>query len=231
VAPGIYEWPASVFRYYGSSTFCYCGDQVNLFRHYLLAHIPEEYMRLEQYDYYGDPDAWDATTEYIDNWENFKHHGMGIGYYSHKLGTGKTFLSTRVARELVKLGETVFYINFRDIVGLFEVPYEERKEEEDRLRHNTLLVLDEVVPSISTAQHALFAEKLEEIIRYRTNYNRVTILTTNMKPEELDKEYPRTYSLLSAKEKHIEVKGSDARREIWDINERLVADGERRPVS
>lgn len=230
-APGIYEWPDSTYRYYGRDIPCDCQTQVDLYRHYLLAHIPDEYMRLQDVDYYGDSEAWDKTSDYLAKWDDVKYHGLGIGYYSHKQGTGKTFLATRVGRELVKKGESVFYTSYRDLVSVFQEPYEIRAPLEDRIKHNTLLILDEVVPSVSTAQHALFGEKLEEVIRYRTNYNRVTILTTNMKSDELDAEYPRTYSLLSAREKHIEVKGEDARKEIWDVNETLVEHKERRPIT
>lgn len=230
-APGIWDWPESTFRYYGEDYLCDCQTQIDLYRHYLLAHIPEEYMRLQESDYYGDEGAWEETSKYIEKWDDFRHHGLGIGYYSHRQGTGKTFLATRVGRELVKRGESVFYIGYRDLVSLFEDPYEIRAPLEDRIKHNTLLILDEVVPSISTAQHNLFAEKLEEVVRYRSNYNRVTLLTTNMKPGELDEEYPRTYSLLAAREKHIQVAGNDARREIWDVNTELAENGERRPIT
>lgn len=189
-------------------------------------------MRLDEEDYFGDPSAWDATTDFLENWENFRVYGLGLGYYSKTQGTGKTFLATRVARELVKRGESVYYINFRDIMSLYEMPYEERAAQEDRLKHNTLLILDEVVGPVSAAQHSLFASKFEELVRYRTNYGRVTILTTNLEPDELDEHYERTYSLLAAKQKHIGISGNDARREgIWDLNTLLAENGQRRPIT
>lgn len=189
-------------------------------------------MRLDEQDYYGDPEAWKATTEYLEKWADNKIYGLGLGFYSRTQGTGKTFLATRVARELVKLGEVVYYMNFRDIVSLYELPYEERAKIEDRLKNDTLLVLDEVVKPITSAQHGLFATKFEELVRYRTNYGRVTIMTTNLEPDELDEHFERTYSLLAAKQTHIGIMGNDARREgIWDYNTELAENGQRRAIT
>lgn len=232
VAPGIFEWCATEFLGRNGPEICDCEAQIELFRHYLLAHIPEEYMRLDGDDYYGDQQAWDDTNAYIEKWDDNKINGLGIGYYSKEQGTGKTFLATRVARELVKRGESAYYINFRDIMSLYEMPYEDRCRAEGRLKDSALLVLDEVVQPITSAQSGLFASKFEELVRYRTNYGRVTILTTNLEPDELDKHYERTYSLLAAKQNHIGIAGLDARREgIWDLNTELAENGQRRPIS
>jgi IstB-like ATP binding protein len=232
VAPGIHEWAESTFEGRDGIEVCDCDGQVNLFRHYLLAHIPEEYMRLDPEDYYGDPKAWDDTSTYLEHWDDNRVYGLGLGYYSKTQGTGKTFLATRVARDLVKRGESVFYINFRDIMSLYESPYEDRARMEDRLKNSTMLVLDEVVQPISSAQHGLFASKFEELVRYRTNYGRVTIITSNLEPSELDDHYERTYSLLAAKQSHIGILGNDARREgIWDYNTELAENGQRRPIT
>ena len=57
-------------------------------------------------------------------------------------------------------------------------------------------------------------------------------MTTNMTPDELEDEYPRTYSLLAAKRQRIEVAGTDVRLagEIdFDLME-LVLNGESRPL-
>jgi DNA replication protein DnaC len=197
-----------------------------------LARIPEEYMRLNADDFWGDKKAWKEAEGYISKWPDYKHYGVGLGFYSKSQGTGKTFLATYVARQLIKLGESVYYINFRNIMSLFKAPEEQRLREEAMVRNSTLLILDEVAGSISAAQHDLFAEKFEELVRHRTNYGRITILTTNLLPEDLDKEYPRTYSLLSAKEKHIKVNGKDARKNdgIWDLNQELIENGERKGI-
>jgi DNA replication protein DnaC len=232
-APGVQAWGPSTYLYEGKHIECHCEEQRALWRHYLLAHIPEEYMRLNcKHDYYGDPDALKETQTYLDNWDNNRVHGMGLGFYSNMQGTGKTFLATYVGKDLLKRGESVFFCPFLSIVNIYSLPFEDRKSEEDRLRNCTILILDEIVPSISEAQRELFASKFEELLRHRSNYNRVTLLTTNLEPKELDEEYARTFSILSAKQHHVIVKGDDARREgIWDVNKELAENGEIRPLS
>jgi len=225
-------WPSgSTYHYDDKDHLCHCEEQETLFRHYLLARIPEEYMRLGVDLWEGDPKALDATLDYLENWDKLRRYGLGIGFYSKTQGTGKTFLAMMIARELVKQGETVYCIFFRRMTEVFELPYAERKDEEDRLRDCEVLVLDEVARPISEPQRALYAEKFELLIRHRSNYNKVTILTTNLEPDELDDIYPRTYSLLVAKEESVYVNGVDARREnLNDINKELALNSEIRPI-
>lgn len=233
IAPGIYDWGMGSYKMEGESIECDCRQQIDLYLHYLLANIPEEYMRLTEEDYFGDWEAWKDTTEFIEKWECYKTRGLGIGLHSKVQGTGKTFLATRVARALVQRGESVYYTDFRDIVGLWSLPYDIRSEKEKRLNDSTLLVLDEIAKPVSGAQQDHFGSHLESLIRHRTNYGMATIMTTNLEPDELDEFYPRTFSLLEAKQKHITIKKTtDARREgIWDINTYLAENGERRPIT
>ncbi len=231
LAPGIYDWEPSTYRYGETDVPCDCEDQIALFRHYVLARIPEEYMRLDETDYYGDAQALADTIVYLENWDGYKQHGMGCNFHSKKQGTGKTFLATLIGRELIKQREKVFFINFFDMVSTYQMPYEDRKQAIERLRNVTVLILDEVGKSVSSAQRDFIEGEFEALIRYRSNYTRVTIITSNIEPDELDKEYPRVYSLLSAKQKTMKVNGGDARRVgILDKNEELALNGETRSI-
>lgn len=232
VAPGVEEWAPSTYRLNDADHKCNCAEQSTLLRHYLLAHIPDSYTRLGRTDYVGDPKAWTAADEYLDNWENVKRQGLGLGFYSRAMGTGKTFISTYIGRELVKRGESVYYINFRTLVSLYDAPRESREHEEERIRNDRVLILDEIAKPVSEAQRSFYAEKFEELIRWRTDYGFITIMTTNLTPDELDNLYPRTYSLLAAKQKHIQIAGGDMRRDgIFAINELLALNSEIRPLS
>ncbi len=225
-------WPTDSTYYYDDEDHpCNCQEQETLFRHYLLARIPQEYMRLGVDSYFGDADAMAEAQTYIENWRKLRRYGLGIGFYSKVQGTGKTFLAMMIAKELVKQGEKVYCIFFRRMVEIFEMDRKARQAEEKRIRDCTVLVLDEVARPVSEAQRALFAEKFEELIRHRSNYNKVTILTTNLTPEELDDIYPRTYSLLAAKEQSVYVNGTDVRKEqLNDLIKDLALNGEVRPI-
>ncbi|MDA4131521.1 MAG: ATP-binding protein [Thaumarchaeota archaeon] len=225
-------WPTDrTYFYDDKNNPCNCQEQETLFRHYLLARIPQEYMRLGVDTYWGDPEAMAAALAYVENWPKLRKYGLGIGFYSETQGTGKTFLAMMIARELVKQGESVHCIFFRRMVEIYDMDVKARREEEERIRDCTVLVLDEVARPVSEAQRALFAEKFEELIRHRSNYNKVTLLTTNLEPDELDTIYPRTYSLLAAKEESVHVNGSDVRKEnLNDINKELALNDEIRPI-
>ena len=201
-------------------------------KHYLLAGIGDQYMRLDWNDYIGSDSVKDSVALYLDRWIGFKLNGMGIEFYSPALGTGKTFAATHVGKELIKKGEAVYFKQFREIISLYEKDPDYRHREENRLRDTTILILDEVVPPVSQGQKGLFAEKFEELIRHRQNFNRVTIMTTNLEPKELSEIYPRTYSLLEAKQMRVKMIGGDRRIGMIDMeNIELIANGEVRPIT
>lgn len=223
----------SSYRLNGESHECNCEWQLTLRRHYLLANIPQNYWTLSFDDYYGDPGAWDAASVYLDHWEGYREQGIGIEFYSEGMGVGKTFLATYIARQLVQLSESVYYLRFLEIMGLYQKPWEIREPIETRLRESPVLVLDEVGRAISEEQNSYFAIEFESLIRSRTDSNRVTIMTTNLTPDQLDREYPRTYSLLAAKQKRHEIHGDDVRREgvVQMRGEELAINSEVRPIS
>jgi DNA replication protein DnaC len=230
---GIYVWAESTYKLNGIEHACHCIEQVDLQRHYLLANIPRTYWTLSPAEFFGDQMALAKSVQYLERWFDMKRNGIGIEFHSPTMGTGKTMLACLIAKALVRESEQVYFTQFRDIMRLYEVPYEKRDVAVRRLRHIPVLVLDEVGATISDAQRAFFAGELEDLIRYRTSGNGVTIMTTNLTPEKLDAEYPRTFSLLSASTIRVFVSGEDMRRagEVDFLRTELALNGEAVPVS
>lgn len=198
----------------------------------MLANIGDQYMRLDWRRDYRDEDVKDAVQTYVDAWSTLKLQGMGLEFTSPKLGVGKTFAATHVGKELIKRGERVYFLPFYEMVGVYALPVEERREREERLLNSTVLVLDEVVAPNTEAQSFLFSGKFEELIRTRTNFNRVTIMTTNLVPHKLHEIYPRTYSLLEAKQYRVIMDGEDARQgTVKEKNLDMASMGEIRPIT
>jgi DNA replication protein DnaC len=232
VDEGTYGWENGTYRYKGDEHLCDCDWQMQLRKHYLLANIGDQYQRLNWDDFNGSEAVKDAVAIYLEKWNRAKLNGMGMEFSSPNLGVGKTFAATHVGKELVKRGEAVFFLPFLEVIGLLSRETDIRQSLNNRLRDTTVLILDEVVPAISVAQHALFSRQFEELIRHRTNFNRVTIMTTNLKPQELHEQYPRTYSLLEAKQIRVEMSGGDARQTfIAHENLELMANDEVRPIT
>jgi DNA replication protein DnaC len=231
--PGVLGVPERrTYRYMGEDHECDCWHQDELRRHYLLAHIPMRYWRLGEQEYFGDPKAWDVAKDYLDHWESYRDQGLGLEFFSPKMGTGKTFLATYIARQLIQRGEPVFFTRFREIMGWYDRSHEERDEHEERLRHTPVLIFDEVVPPLSSAQGEYFGMEFEVLVRSRIDDDLVTLMTTNLRPTELEKHYPRTYSLLAAKQRRHEIKWEDVRRagDVKLIDETIAHVGEVRPL-
>jgi DNA replication protein DnaC len=232
IAPDVWGWENGTYRYMGQEHQCDCDTQIALRKHYLLAGIGDQYMRLDWADFHGTPEVREAVELFLDKWDRFKLNGMGLEFSSPNLGVGKTFAATFVGKELIKRGEKVYFIPFLEVINLLSRDEAYRSEMEDKLRDVTVLILDEVVPPWTERMGQLFAGKFEELIRHRTNYNRVTVMTTNLEPHQLHEHYPRTYSLLEAKQVRVEMGGEDARQTFIGMqNIELVANDEVRPIT
>jgi len=217
------------YKYLGKEYDCKCDAQIALRSRYLVANIGEQYQRLDWDEWSGCPDTKIAVDLYLSEWEQFFRQGMGLEFYSSALGTGKTFAATHIGKELIKQGQSVYFIPFIEMVAAFD-----RQDSDyiaNRVRESGFVILDEVIPPISEAQKSFFATQLEALIRHRTNNNLPTIMTTNMDQETLNTAYPRTYSLLSAKQMRQEVAGTDRRESIGIKEMEIIANGETRPIT
>lgn len=226
---GIYLFESGTYKLRGEVFDCDCETQMNLRIHYTLANIGDQYQRLDWSDFRGDEGVKDFIGEFLDKWQSFRINGMGVEFSSSNLGTGKTFAATYIGKELVKRGESVYFTSFLDAVDAIT---HNNQEITQRLRDTTVLIIDEIGTGMSQAQGALYTMQLEGIVRNRTDFNRVTLITTNLTPEELIEEYPRTYSLLEAKNRRIVLSGEDARQTfIRDENLELSLNEEVRPIT
>lgn len=197
------------YRYKGTFFNCICDEQIQLYKHYLLASIPTQYQRLSLEDWQGDDAPIEVVRNYLDHWMSFKSHGMGLEFYSRNLASGKTYLACEIGKALIKRHEKVIFVPFNQMITAFR--YNEQ-ELIDKLYNTTVLILDEIIAPPHDNLASIFAERFEDIIRNRTNYNGVCICTTNLTPSELHHHYPRTYSLLEAKQIRVEMpNGEDAR--------------------
>lgn len=220
------EYESGTYRLRGETYKCDCEEQVMLYKHYLLADIPLQYMRLDwRKDYRGD---LNLDQIYLDKWKVIRASGMGLEFGSKQQGVGKTFAATHIGKELVKRRVPVLFMPFTNVIDTLE----SGSEDEDAIRETEVLILDEVVPPRTVKSSSLFSNRFEAVIRHRTNWNLPTIMTTNMTEAELQETYARTYSLLSAKQVRIDMTGEDARRSfIGTENLDIIVNDEIRPIS
>ncbi|MEM3008305.1 MAG: ATP-binding protein [Candidatus Nitrosotenuis sp.] len=207
--------------YFYKGKRCVCPDDayghvaMRLVRWYWLHNIPLQYQKLDWEDWPTDSDikaeAKRIADNFVNNWSSLRLNGVGLFIYGAELGTGKTWLATHVLKSLVKKGINGWFAPFFEVISNHNAPENRRLYYEDKLQSSALLVLDDVNYGYSAAQRELFSTKLEDVIRPRTNSNLSTIITTNMSIDEFSTEYPRIYSLLSAKNIFLELSGVDGR--------------------
>ena len=213
---------------------CDCEIQQLLQRHYFAANIGREYHDICLKDFDG-PDTdkvVPVTQEYINNFENNFHFGLGITF-TGPFGTGKTFAMTCVLKELIKQGEDVYFITFEELINIWGKSWhddEAKRLLERRLKTASVLGLDELRTDPRNAGGFL-ANGLDSVIRHRTSNLLPTLVTTNMNREDELDQFGKVYSLLAAKNTRVETHGHDrrmaeVRRRNFELNQR----GERRPV-
>lgn len=222
------EYGHLAYKFEGDIHTCECEQQVLLTKHYLLANIPTQYHTLKwDRDFKGSKETSLAVQTYLENWDGYKRYGQGIEFGGTSQGVGKTFAATTIGKELVKRRESVYFIPFNQL--LHAIRYEDNLIL-TKMNQVNVLILDELQPPPNDKLSSIYENHLESIVRDRTNYNLVTIMTTNMSEEDISTVYKRTYSLLSAKQLRVEMKGFDTRFDIGMRDLELIANKETRPV-
>lgn len=211
----------------------YGHPMLRLAKLYWMSFIPLQYQYL-LWDEFPHDEARADIDAYVDNFRRLRLSGVGFTIYGRQLGVGKTWAATHILRELVKQKYDGHFASFMEVKGYFE---RDDKDEREflirRVREAEILVLDEVKAPISEAQRNFFEDKLEELLRARTNMNFPTIVTSNMLDTDFEREFPRCYSLLAAKNQPLELQGLDARKTggVFENHTQLAMKGESRPIT
>lgn len=230
---GMKQWESPGYVLKGEHHACNCPAQMALYARYMLANIGEQYMRLDWDDFAGTAAADRQVRDYTAHWHNYLMHGFGLSFASVRQGVGKTWAATQIGKELVKQRQTVYFLDFVQMIDAFMGDHQEKRDVEARMREPTLLILDDVRAGISDRQTELYALKFEVVMRHRTNFNLPTIFTTNLTDVGFETEFPRIYSLISPKQMWIEMDGADYRKMSQTAAEttEMIFRGEVRPIT
>ena len=121
-------------------------------------------------------------------------------------GTGKTHLSTAIARELIHKGYDVIYDSTQNILSDFESDrfrnnYGREENKSDKYLDCTLLIMDDMGAEFTT-QFSVSA--LYNLLNARQNKGLATIISTNLKAEELRAKYEdRIYSRIIGQDSRV----------------------------
>ena len=133
------------------------------------------------------------AKNYVKNFAKNKDNLLLIG----STGTGKTHLSTAIARELIHKGFDVIYDSTQNIVSDFEADrfrsgYGSYESKSEKYLECQLLIIDDLGTEF-TNQFTVSA--LYNLLNTRQNKGLPTIISTNLSPDELARKYEdRIYS-------------------------------------
>ena len=135
----------------------------------------------------------EEAKRYAESFPNVASTMLFVG----KTGTGKTHLSTAIAKTLIERGVEVLYDSAQNIVSAFEAdkfksgygPYEPKAE---KYLECELLILDDLGTEFV---NQFTISCLYNLINTRQNKGLATIISTNLSPQELTNKYEdRIYS-------------------------------------
>lgn len=212
---------------------CDCQIQKLLQRHYFNANIPREYhsLNLEHFQSEDRDKIVPIIERYLEKFDNYSHYGIGLTFRG-PVGTGKTFGMTYILKELVKRGEMIYMTTFEDLIHKW-VSYSDEQAKhilEKKLKRVKVLGIDEVRTDRRN-QSGFLSLGFDSVIRFRTSNLLPTFITTNMDSEQEKDEFPKIFSLLSARNLKVDTKGRDFRMlDVRKDTQALADMGERRPI-
>lgn len=152
-----------------------------------------------------------AAKNYAKNFAKKRENLLLIG----KTGTGKTHISTAIAREVITLGYDVIYDSAQNIVSDFEADkfrsgYGQQEPRSEKYLECDLLIIDDLGTEFSSQ---FTVSCLYNLINSRRNKGMATIISTNLTAEELARKYEdRIYSrIVGAGTRILVFEGKDRR--------------------
>lgn len=220
------------YRWKGEDHVCPCRTQLNLHKHYLAAGVGVAYQRLDWDDYVGDPKVQALCKKYSENASQYVSRGRGIMLHG-TFGSGKTLAMNLLIKHLIHLGYDCYATTFASMIELFTAGWrspEEQRWYQRKIVHSDVLLLDDLGRELKRNTR-LSESTFDDVLRTRVQMGRVTFITTNLTPDELDDGYgSAVLSLLQESSVVYEVQGSDFRPQANQRMRQEIEAGEVRPI-
>lgn len=145
-----------------------------------------------------------SLREYSDNCADWASRGMGLYLYSPLYGGGKSLVATMVLKSFLAAGVEGHWITFQDMLAMHTSSWRDKEEREwfeTRVRNAQVLVIDDVGKEsnfqptdadgrkLPTNWKSIVTSALDMVFRTRVQNGMVTIITSNLRPEEISSSY------------------------------------------
>ena len=181
------------------------------------AHIPERFWQAKM-NLIPDQLAFKQDVKsYMDKMPQMMEEGIGLYLWSPRNSTGKTALSTLVARCAMRHGFTVLFIPSFDLIrSTFDkTPFDHAETLFQRAHSVDLLIIDDIDKEYKDAKGYSDAT-VENVIRSRVQQRKATLMTSNLEPKKLKELYSLAMTeLLRESVITIEVYGTDKGGKNW----------------
>ena len=217
----VYECPDCKDTGYIDGQKCHCFKQAMITLLYEQSNI-QEMLRTENfhslsYEYYEGEDlsrfknAVKTCQNFIKNF-NSDYHNL---FFYGTVGTGKSFLSGCVAKELIESGHSVIYFSANglfDLLSKNSFDYKNRDELRDTyadLYQCDLLIIDDLGTELT---NQFVTSQLFALLNERHMGKKATIISTNLSLEELRNRYSdRIFSRITSNYEICKLSGQDIR--------------------
>lgn len=132
----------------------------------------------------------DKVRKYLEKMDEMLENGIGLFLYSDENSTGKTSIAVLALKQALRLRRTAYFEESGRLKAALirAEEFEENIPIERRIRTVDLLVLDDVGKEYRTESG--FAENtIESVLRDRSQSMRLTIMTSNLKPNRIEQVY------------------------------------------
>lgn len=216
-----YECPVCQDTGYVNGQKCRCFRQQMITLLYQQSNIREQ-LESENFDhlslsYYEGEDltrfqgAVAACRHFIDD---FGLIYRNLFFYG-TVGTGKSFLSSCIARELIEAGRLVIYFSAAALFGqLSRMTFEQKSKEElysfyEDLYHSDLIIIDDLGTELASS---FVSSQLFSLLNERHLRKKPTLISTNLSLEELRNRYSdRIFSRITSNYELYKITGPDIR--------------------
>ena len=207
----------------------------------MLAGIGKSYHRLDWRDYVRSAGVRNDVSAYVDNHHEMIDRGIGLMFLG-TIGSGKTMLANLALKDLVKLGYKCHATSAEETTSNMTATWrstEDKRRFEDIYVRSDVLLLDDLGRGLindrtgSVKEEHKFKEGiLDTILRKRVQYDRPTLVTTNLSTDRLLEGYgPAVHSLLTERTIPLEVTGKDFRPKVLESETEQAIKGERSPIT